>query len=201
MPWRWAIFNRDVNCFFHFVRRFWKSISPFSWGYRLLQNVMQSIFFCCCRITWNQVLIWTSVRFSVFDNSMRLLTLRYLSCLNSFSSFSNCLTLYAWRGLRSMPGLRERFPNNFGPNCTQKIRCRRCYSLYFCQLVFGVRRFWSLALELQYINAWQLGLISFFGRKLAANQVNELTTRKKAFGVYLMCIRAHSMSTKFGYYR
>lgn len=89
MPWRCAIFKRDVNCFFHLVRRF-----------------------------WNHVLICTSVKLSDFESSIRLLTLRYLSSLNSFSSFSNCFTLYAWRGLRSMPGLRDRFPNNFGPNYT-----------------------------------------------------------------------------------
>lgn len=83
---RCAIFNRAVNCFFHLVRRF-----------------------------WNQVFICTSVKFNVFDNSIRLLTLKYLSCLNSFSNFSNCLTLYACRGFRSIPCFRDRFPNNFGP--------------------------------------------------------------------------------------
>ena len=49
-PCRWASFNRAAICFFHLVRRF-----------------------------WNHVLICTSVRFNVFDNSNLLDTDRYLS--------------------------------------------------------------------------------------------------------------------------
>lgn len=88
-PCRWAIFMRDVNCFFHFVRRF-----------------------------WNHVLICTSVRLSTRDRSRRLLTLRYLSCLNSVSSRSSCFALYAWRGFRSMPDLRVRLPLHLLPEET-----------------------------------------------------------------------------------
>lgn len=51
-----------------------------------------------------QVFIWTSVKFKHLDSSILLLTLKYLSCLNSFSSFSSWFAEYAWRGLRSIPG-------------------------------------------------------------------------------------------------
>ena len=81
IPCRWAIFSREVSCFFHLVRRF-----------------------------WNHVLICTSVKFRFFESSSLLLTLKYLSCLNSFSNRSNCLALYAWRGFRSTPGFRDRLP-------------------------------------------------------------------------------------------
>lgn len=50
--------NLAVICFFHLVRRF-----------------------------WNQVLIWTSVNDKFFDNSIRLLTLKYLS---TWLRHSNC---------------------------------------------------------------------------------------------------------------
>lgn len=45
---------------------------------------------------------------------MRLLTLRYLSILNSASNLSNCLALYAWRGFLSIPGFRDLLPLGFG---------------------------------------------------------------------------------------
>ena len=54
-PWRWASFNRAAICFFHLVRRF-----------------------------WNQVLIWTSVRFKLFESSSLLDTDKYLSALSTY---------------------------------------------------------------------------------------------------------------------
>ena len=55
-PWRWASFSRAAICFFHLVLRF-----------------------------WNQVLIWTSVKFKLFESSSLLDTDKYLS------AFSKCI--------------------------------------------------------------------------------------------------------------
>lgn len=54
------------------------------------------------------------MRFSAFESSIRLLTLRYLSILNSVSSLSSCFALYACRGFLSSPGFRERRFTGFG---------------------------------------------------------------------------------------
>ena len=50
-------------------------------------------FFHFVLLFWNQVLIWTSVRWSVLESSNLLETDRYLSALNSASSWSSCLAL------------------------------------------------------------------------------------------------------------
>ena len=70
---------------------------------------------------WNHVLICVSVRLSASDNSSLLLTLRYLSALNSSSSRSSCLDEYACLGLRSTPGFRGLLPIGLGPERMQQL--------------------------------------------------------------------------------